>query len=120
MAMGTGSIWWCSRPAAEAGCAASKKTDIAAAYASGYRHSEAPMRAITKGLPKQPKKDRHFAAMPYDRVAAFLVKLREKESFSRLALEFVILTAARSGEVRGRHGTRSIWRPTCGRSPKSG
>jgi integrase len=71
------------------------------AYASGYRESEAPMRAITKGLPKQPKKDKHFAAMPYERVAGFLARLRQKESFSRLALEFAILTAARSGEVRG-------------------
>lgn len=71
------------------------------AYASGYRESEAPMRALTRGLPKQPKKDGHFAAMPYDRVPAFILKLRERESFSRLALEFAILTAGRSGEVRG-------------------
>ena len=71
------------------------------AYASGYRESEAPMRALSRGLPKQPKKDGHFAAMPYAEVPAYIVKLRERESFSRLALEFAILTAARSGEVRG-------------------
>jgi len=71
------------------------------AYASGYRESEAPMRAITKGLPRQPKKEGHFAAMPYARVPDFMVRLRQRESFSRLALEFAILTAARSGEVRG-------------------
>jgi len=71
------------------------------AYASGYRESEAPMRAITKGLPKQPKKDGHFAAMPYAKVPRFVLKLRERESFSRLALEFAIFTAARSGEVWG-------------------
>lgn len=71
------------------------------AYASGYRDSEAPMRAITRGLPRQPKKDGHFAAMPYPDVPAFMVRLRKRESFSRLALEFAILTAARSGEVRG-------------------
>lgn len=71
------------------------------AYASGYRENEAPMRAISKGLPRQPKNDGHFAAMPYTQVAAFLVKLRKRESYSRLALEFAILTAARSGEVRG-------------------
>ena len=34
------------------------------AFASGYRETEAPMRSITKGLPSQPKKDGHFAAMP--------------------------------------------------------
>jgi integrase len=71
------------------------------AYASGYRDSEAPMRAISKGLPRQPKKEGHFAAMPYADVPAFMARLRERESFSRLALSFAILTAARSGEVRG-------------------
>jgi integrase len=72
------------------------------AYASGYRETEAPMRSITKGLPRQPKKgDSHFAAMPYGEVAAFMSRLNERESFTRLALQFAILTAARSGEVRG-------------------
>lgn len=70
------------------------------AYASGYRDSEAPMRAISKGLPRQPKKEGHYAAMPYATVPAFIPRLRERESYSRLALEFAILTAARSGEVR--------------------
>src|SRR3546814_18089595 len=59
------------------------------------------MQAITKGLQRQPKQDGHFAAMPYAKVPAFIPALRERESFSRLALEFAILTAARSGEVRG-------------------
>ncbi|EPR14160.1 hypothetical protein M527_12805 [Sphingobium indicum IP26] len=59
------------------------------------------MRAITKGLPRQPRKEGHFAAMPYAKVPAFMVKLAERESFSRLALCFAILTAVRSGEVRG-------------------
>jgi integrase len=71
------------------------------AYASGYRETEAPMRSISKGLPRQPKKNTHYAAMPYADVAAFMKRLRERESFSRLALQFAILTAARSGEVRG-------------------
>lgn len=56
---------------------------------------------ISKGLPRQRKKDGHFAAMPYAKVPTFMNKVRERESFSRLALEFAILTAARSGEVRG-------------------
>jgi len=71
------------------------------AYASGFRETEAPMRAISKGLPRQPKNDGHFAAMPYVKVPSFVRKLRERESFSRFALEFAILTATRSGEVRG-------------------
>ena len=71
------------------------------AYASGYRETEAPMRSVTKGLPRQPKKDGHFEAMPYSGVPSFIKKLHQRESFTRLALEYAILTAARSGEVRG-------------------
>jgi integrase len=71
------------------------------AYSSGYRENEAPMRAISKGLPRQPRRDGHFPAMPYEKVPKFIQKLRARESFSRLALEFAIFTAARSGEVRG-------------------
>lgn len=71
------------------------------AYAKGFRSSEAPMRSLSKGLPRQPKKDGHFAAMSYAQLPAFLAKLRERESVGRLALEALILTAARSGEIRG-------------------
>jgi integrase len=71
-------------------------------HAQGWRAGEAPMRAVSKGLPKQPKKGQHFAAMPYSDVPAFIAKLREGEStVGRRALEFLVLTAARSGEVRG-------------------
>lgn len=63
---------------------------------------EAPMRAVSKGLPKQPRKGEHFAAMPYTEVAAFMQLLESKEdTVGRLATRFTILTAARSGETRG-------------------
>jgi integrase len=39
--------------------------------------------------------------MPYADVPAFVAKLRESASMGRLALEALILTAARSGEIRG-------------------
>jgi integrase len=39
--------------------------------------------------------------MPFADVPAFLARLREKETWGRLALEAAILTAARSGEIRG-------------------
>ncbi|MEO5773336.1 MAG: integrase arm-type DNA-binding domain-containing protein [Sphingomicrobium sp.] len=71
------------------------------AYSKGHRDSEAPMRSLSKGLPRQPKKDRHHAAMSFADVPAFLARLREKETWGRLALEAAILTAARSGEIRG-------------------
>ena len=39
--------------------------------------------------------------MPYEAVPAFLAKLREKESITSLALEFIVLTAARTSEGTG-------------------
>jgi integrase len=71
------------------------------AYSKGYRETEAPMRSLSKGLPRQPKTTAHHAAMPYADVPAFLARLRERESWGRLALEAAVLTAARSGEIRG-------------------
>ena len=71
------------------------------AYAKGFRSSEAPIRSLAKGLPRQPKKRGHFEAMPYEEVPDFVTELRSRVSVGRLALEFLILTAARSGEVRG-------------------
>ena len=70
-------------------------------YAKGYRPTEAPMRSLSKGLPRQPRKDGHFAAMPYSQVPHLIARLRERSSVGRLALEALILTAARSGEIRG-------------------
>jgi integrase len=43
----------------------------------------------------------HYAAMPYQDVPAFIGKLREAESIQALALEFIISTCARWGEVQG-------------------
>lgn len=71
------------------------------AYANGMRPTEAPMRSVCRVLPRQPKKDGHFAAMPFDAVPSFMAHLHARLSVPRLALEFLILTAARSGEVRG-------------------
>ena len=70
-------------------------------YANGMRATEAPMRSLNRALPRQPKRDNHFAAMPYEEVPSFIEHLRKRERVARLALEFLILCASRSGEVRG-------------------
>lgn len=75
------------------------------AKAHGWRSGENP--ATWRGhlaliLPKRQKLMRgHFAAMPFNEVPAFVAQLRERESIAAIALEFLILTAARSGEVLG-------------------
>ncbi len=71
------------------------------AHAKGFRPAEAPMRSISKGLPRQPKRDGHYASLPYDEAPAMMTKLSEVDTVGRLALRLLILTAARSGEVRG-------------------
>ena len=71
------------------------------AIAKNYRAHPLPMNAINKSLPKVRNRQDHLAALHYSKLAAFVGKLRERESVGRLAFEFQILTAARSGEVRG-------------------
>jgi integrase len=73
------------------------------AKAKGWRPTDAPMRAVNTLLKalKQPRKG-NFAAMPYKDVPGFMAKLSDSDkSVGRLALRFLVLTAARSGEVRG-------------------
>lgn len=71
-------------------------------YAKGFRDTEAPMRSIAKGLARQPRKSGHHAAMLHEDLPDFLKVFRVKPfNVGRLALEALILTAVRSGEVRG-------------------
>jgi integrase len=70
------------------------------AIAKGYRDGPLAMAAIDKALPRQRHRVKHHAALPYPDLPEFMAKLRTKETMGRLALEAVILTAARSGEVR--------------------
>lgn len=56
--------------------------------------------ALEPLLGKPSHKKRHFPSLPYERVGEFLAELRCVHSDAALALEFAILTAARSDEVR--------------------
>jgi len=75
------------------------------AKAHGLRSGENPARwrgHLALILPKRQKLSRgHHAAMPYRDIPEFIGKLRKIESIPALVLEFLILTAARSGEVLG-------------------
>lgn len=76
------------------------RTVIDWAVAKGYRDGALAMPVIDKALPRQRAKVRHHAALPYAELPAFMSALRARATLGRLALEAVILTAARSGEVR--------------------
>lgn len=58
---------------------------------------------LDMALPKASKvaKREHFAALAIDDMPAFMQRLRQVQGMGARALEFAILTACRSGEVRG-------------------
>lgn len=81
---------------------------LSAAKARGLRSGENPAawRGHLAALLPSPRrtaagKAGHHGALPWQDVPAFLVELRSREGISARALEFAILTAARTGEVLG-------------------
>ena len=74
------------------------------AHAKGWRSREAPSGngslKAGRGLPRQVKARENRKAMPYIALPNFILALRGRPSFSRLALELLILTGVRSKEVR--------------------
>lgn len=72
----------------------------------GYRQGENPARwkgQLAMLLPKPGKiaKTVHHEALPIDELPVFMTNLRARDGIGARALEFLVLTAARSGEVRG-------------------
>ncbi len=72
----------------------------------GYRHGENPARwrgHLDKLLPARSKvrKVKHHAALPYPALPSFMQTLRGKTGIATRALEFTILTAARTTEALG-------------------
>lgn len=100
---------WLTKPETAARLRGRIERVLDAAKAKGHRSGQNP--ALWRGhldnlLPKRRKLSRgHHAAMPYERVPAFVADLRERDAMAPRALEFTILTAARTGETFG-----AIWR----------
>jgi len=96
---------WTARPETAARLRGRIEHVLDAARAKGFRQGPNP--ALWRGhldklLPKQSKVERgHHAAMPYAKVPTFLAKVRQRDAVAALAIEFTVLTAARSGEVLG-------------------
>lgn len=72
------------------------------AKAAGHRSGDSPMEGIDKVLPRQKHEVKHHDALPWQAVPAFVCALRDREAgaVSAKALQFAILTALRSSEVR--------------------
>jgi integrase len=74
---------------------------------TGYLSTQLPS-------PKNLQKKEHHPAVPYQQMGDFMLKLRTNPSLSAKALEFLILTAVRSGSVRNAEWTEidldnSLW-----------
>ena len=72
----------------------------------GYRDGENPARwkgHLKEALPAVSKvrKIKHHAALPYTEIGAFMADLRQRQGGAAGALEFAILTVARTSEVIG-------------------
>jgi integrase len=77
-------------------------------WATVHRHREGPNPARWRGhldkilpTPGKVAPVQHHPALPIDSVPAFMKALRSQSGTAPRVLEFAILTAARSGEVRG-------------------
>ncbi|HUI22674.1 MAG TPA: integrase arm-type DNA-binding domain-containing protein [Methylocella sp.] len=98
---------WQAKPETASRLRGRIETVLDAARAKGHiaRNEANPARwrgHLDKLLPKRQKLSRgHHAAMAFDEVPRLVGKLRQREAIAALALEFAILTAARSGEVLG-------------------
>jgi integrase len=105
---------WSSKPETASRVRGRIETVLDAAKARGHRDEENPARwrgHIDKMLPKPAKakaernriagSDGHHRALPYADLPTFMDRLHAREAVAALALEFTILTAARSGEVLG-------------------
>ena len=77
-----------------------------AARAKGFRHGPNPAlwrghldKRAAQAVPKAAQG--HHAALPYEKVARFIGEVRKRDAVGALAIEFTVLTAARTGEVLG-------------------
>jgi integrase len=109
---------WKAKPETASRVRGRIETILDAARARGYREGENPARwrgHIAQILPARSRLTRgHHKALPYDAVPAFVGELQSRNAMAALALEFAVLTAARTGEVLGATWSevdleRAIW-----------
>ena len=96
---------WTSKPETAQKTRGFIEAVLDAAKAKGQRYGENPARwrgHLDHLLPKRQNLTRgHHAALPFRSVPSFLAALRDERSVGAWALEFTILTAARTGETVG-------------------
>ena len=94
---------WNTKPATARRVRQRISTVMKWAIAQGYRMDNPAGEALGAALPKQGGIQRHFKALPYAEVAGAIQTVRQSEAAMavKFGFEFLVLTACRSGEVRG-------------------
>lgn len=97
--------FWSSRPETGRNIRIYVEAVLDAAKARGFRDGDNPARLkgnIDHLLPRHKRVEKaHHQALPYAEVPALIARLRGERSMAARAVEFLILTAGRSGEVLG-------------------
>lgn len=75
--------------------------------AQRWRHDNPAGSAVTRALPRQPSNVRHHPAVPYNDIPEAIRKVQSSKAkqATKLAFEFMVLTAARPGEALGAEWT---------------
>lgn len=71
------------------------------AKGAGHYLHENPVAGLKKAMPTVKRQAKHMAALPWREVPAFITQLVGRDAVSARCLEFITLTASRSGEARG-------------------
>lgn len=108
---------WLAKPETAARLRGRIERVIDAAKAKGMREGENPARwmgHLSMLLPRQSVSRNHHAALHYDDIRPFFTYLRKSESISTVALNFTILTYARTNETLGAQGSeidlqKAVW-----------
>ena len=104
-------IWTC-KPETASRVRQRMETVMDWAVAQGYRLDNPAGRSLLKVLPKTQWLKEHHRALPYAQVPGAVLQVRESNasSLTKLAFELLVLTASRSGEVRGADWAEVDWK----------
>jgi integrase len=97
---------WLSKPETASRLRGRIERILDLAKTRGWRAGENPAAwkghlALTLPARSKVRKVEHHAALPWREIADFMLALKDQQGVGARALQFAILTAARSGEVRG-------------------
>ena len=102
---------WTAKPETASRVRQRMETVMDWAVTHGYRFDNPAGRALLRVLPRVNREPNHHTALPYSQVGWAVSRVRESNShlLTKLAFEFLVLTAARSGEVRQANWGEILW-----------